>query len=153
VLKYYQDLKVEPNETLVFYYAGHGAYDTSKGHLLTFVQGDLPRASLMAAMQKHKPRLTVVLTDCCAVYDDLPGMKPNTPVNAPGGTGLVPPKGTPGKLGPPGALDLPRGNPPRPPDYKPPSADATPPKPAHPPRPANYRPPPPFIDFGPNSSM
>src|SRR5262249_28835658 len=65
ILEYFQKLKVEPHEALVFYYAGHGAYHLTKGHLLTLSHGDLARSSLLAAMQKHKPRLAVLLTDCC----------------------------------------------------------------------------------------
>ena len=61
----------------LFYYSGHGAYHTKKGHLLTFNKGDLARATLLAAMQKQKPRLTVVLTDCCAIYDDIANPKLN----------------------------------------------------------------------------
>jgi hypothetical protein len=142
VLRYYQDLKVGPNEALVFYYSGHGCYHPTQGHLLTFHQGDLARATLLAAMHKHKPRLAVVLTDCCAVLDDLPG----PPGAGPGAVGS-PPRGP--------ALDFlswRRGNPPRPPDYKPPSTSVTAPvQLAHPPRPENYRPPPP-ITFGPSAS-
>jgi hypothetical protein len=137
VLKYYQDLKLGAHEALVFYYSGHGAYHMVKGHLLTFNQGDLSRASLLAAMQKHQPRLTVVLTDCCAIFEGEPVGKPGSP-------------GPPTKRGLGAFEDAPpkSGSPPRPPDYKPPSKDNVAVAPAHPPRPANYRPPPP-IEFGP----
>jgi hypothetical protein len=142
VLKYYQDLKVGADEALVFYYSGHGAYHSAKGHLLTFSQGDLSRASVLAAMQQHKPRLAVVLTDCCAIFDDPPPAKPNLPAKQP--------MGLPGKRTAAAAADGPQSgpaHPPRPPDYKPPSASANTPTAltAHPPRPENYRPPPPFI--------
>jgi Caspase domain len=150
VLKYYEGLKVGANDALVFYYSGHGAYSTKKGHLLTFLQGDLARANVLTAMQRHKPRLTVVLTDCCAVYDDLNVAKP-----------IPPPKGAapvlPGKRSFSFAFDPPQqvsGSPPRPKDYVPPSAGAVTPVPElpHPPRPENYRPPPPF-DLGPDDHV
>jgi hypothetical protein len=137
VAKYYQDLKVGPNEALVFYYSGHGAYHATKGHLLTFMQGDLPRSSVLAAMQRHKPRLAVVLTDCCAVYDGSAPAAPKQP-GKPAQRSLVEPAD-----GPSSGL----AHPPRPKDYLPPSAKpkGTTAAIAHPPRPANYRPSPPFV--------
>lgn len=160
VLKYYKDLKVGTNDALVFYYSGHGAYHTKKGHLLTFNQGDLPRASVLAAMQKHRPRLTVVLTDCCAIYDDIPLPKPNAPAAAVGPISLPKLPGLPAVPGLPrirgldAATDPPPpgpASPPRPKDYLPPSlAGSVPPAEVpHPPRPENYRPPPP-LDLGPD---
>jgi hypothetical protein len=137
VLKYYQDLKVAANDALVFYYSGHGAHHASKGHLLTFMQGDLARGEVLAAMQRHKPRLAVVLTDCCAVHDTIAAASPQVPVAVPGKRYLAE------------ALDGPAApaHPPRPKDYQPPSAvpKASAALTAHPPRPANYRPSPPFI--------
>jgi len=136
VLKYYEDLNVGANEALVFYYSGHGAYHSTKGHLLTFLQGDLARASVLAAMQKHRPRLAVVLTDCCAVLDDVAPPKQQPAV-------------VPGRRAPAEATDPPSApaHPPRPKDYLPPTAKAkaTAVVTAHPPRPTNYRPPPPFV--------
>ncbi len=132
VLQYYQDLKLKANEALVFYYSGHGAYHRSRGHLLTFNQGDLSCAAVLAAMQRHKPRLAVVLTDCCAAYE---GAAPKMPAALPGKRALAL------------ATDEPPPHPPRPKDYQPPSAKVPPPAVAiaHPPRPTNYRPPPPFV--------
>jgi hypothetical protein len=157
VLKYYEGLKVGANDALVFYYSGHGAYSAKKGHLLTFMQGDLARATVLAAMQRHKPRLAVVLTDCCAIYDDLPATKPKAATKGPKAV----PKGNvpmlPGKRGFGLAFNGPQtepANPPRPKDYVPPTAAADTPAPEvpHPPRPENYRPPPPF-DLGPDDHV
>src|ERR1700693_5685160 len=47
VLNYYKGLKVEPDEALVFYYSGHGAYNTSKGHFMAFAHGALFRRDLV----------------------------------------------------------------------------------------------------------
>ena len=149
VLRYYQELKVGPKEALVFYYSGHGAYDKSKGHLLTFHQGDLARSRVLAAMQKHKPRLAVLLTDCCATYEDVLAGKTPLPTAAPVVPG--PALKLPGKRGLWADADPQQsapGNPPRPADYKPPSLSTVTEFP-HPPRPENYRPPPPF-DAGPD---
>jgi hypothetical protein len=133
VLNHYRDLAVSAQDALVFYYSGHGAFERSRGHLLTFVNGDLPRSSVLEAMQKHRPRLAVVLSDCCAIYDDPPPGKPTAAPNT-GGPKL------------PG---LPRGSPPRPKDYTPPTATT---KLAHPPRPENYRPAPPTL-YGPDDNL
>jgi hypothetical protein len=146
VLKHYRELKVGTNESLVFYYSGHGAYHSQKGHLLTFSQGDLARSTLLAAMHKQKPQLTVVLTDCCAILDDAPATKP-------GGGVVVTPGGPPVRRGLEVADEPPSGAPPRPKDYKPPLkvGEAPVSEAPHPPRPANYRPPPP-IEIGPNDA-
>lgn len=140
VLAYYRDLKVAANEALVFYYSGHGAYHSTRGHLLTFVQGDLTRASVLAAMQWHKPRLAAVLTDCCAVHDGVAPPQAKLPAAPPGRRSLAEAAdGDSGQAMP--------AHPPRPKDYAPPGSvsKAMSPPIAHPPRPANYRPSPPFL--------
>jgi hypothetical protein len=65
-------LAVGPNEGVLFYYTGHGAWD---------VQRDLPylqlgpdarrlyRKDLLAALKGKNAALTVVLTDCCSSFD------------------------------------------------------------------------------------
>ena len=67
--KYHDDLKgvIQPQDTLLFYYTGHGAADPIRGHCLTFANGQrLFRSDLNAWMAALKPRLAVVLTDCCS---------------------------------------------------------------------------------------
>jgi hypothetical protein len=68
VLDYYRTLNVGPNEALVFYYSGHGGYHGSKGHFMALTIGHQPlyRNDILAAMEAKKPRLKVLLTDCCA---------------------------------------------------------------------------------------
>ena len=68
VRQYYQSLKVGPSDALVFYYTGHGETHKGQGHVMTMSRGILSRNQLLADMVRHKPRLTVVLTDCCANY-------------------------------------------------------------------------------------
>jgi hypothetical protein len=70
VLDYYKRLDVGPDDALLFYFSGHGAFLKSKGHFLGFKRGPLFRKDLLAAMDKKKPRLRLVLTDCCANYVD-----------------------------------------------------------------------------------
>jgi hypothetical protein len=66
VMKYYANLKSDPSEALLFYYSGHGAFHLNRGHFMALTRGQLYRRDLIAAMQKHDPKLIVILTDCCA---------------------------------------------------------------------------------------
>jgi hypothetical protein len=68
VLDFYNKLDLGPDDALMFYFSGHGGYDKTKGHFMAFKRGMLFRNDLLAAMDKKKPRLRVVLTDCCANY-------------------------------------------------------------------------------------
>jgi len=68
ILNYYRKLSTRPTDSLLFYYAGHGAWDT-KGHYLV-LQGDgrIRRTDILEAMRRHKAQLNVLLTDCCSTY-------------------------------------------------------------------------------------
>jgi hypothetical protein len=66
ILEYYQRLAVGPDDTLAFYYTGHGATDPNRGHCLTTERGPLFRQDLRAALVAKGARLVVLLTDCCS---------------------------------------------------------------------------------------
>jgi hypothetical protein len=68
VLNYYKDLPVAPSDALFFYYSGHGSIRPDQGHTLELKAGRSPlvRSALKKAMTEKKPRLTVLLTDCCS---------------------------------------------------------------------------------------
>lgn len=69
ILDYFHKLTAGPDEGLLFYYAGHGATDPEKGHLLALQQLEttpLFRSDLKRAMSSHHPGLIVILTDCCS---------------------------------------------------------------------------------------
>ena len=68
VLDYYRNLKVEPNETLLCYYSGHGGAEKGQGHFLDMKSGRLMRSELRKAMEAKRPRLAVLLSDCCGDY-------------------------------------------------------------------------------------
>jgi hypothetical protein len=70
VLAYYRDLKSTPDEALLCYYSGHGGADPVNGHFLDLDDRPLVRSELRAAMLAKKPRLAVLLTDCCAEYEN-----------------------------------------------------------------------------------
>ncbi len=68
VLTHYKNLKVGPDDALLFYYSGHGSIRTGKGHTLELQKGTSPlyRTELVSAMTARKAALTVLMTDCCS---------------------------------------------------------------------------------------
>jgi hypothetical protein len=69
ILRYYRNLKTGPDESLLFYYAGHGAIDSKLGHCLTPRRDRaswVPRADVRKAMRNTGAGLVVLLTDCCS---------------------------------------------------------------------------------------
>lgn len=74
-------LNVRPSDALVVLYSGHGGIDRDNNHVLTFEHGDLLRKRLVSAMQARKPRLSVLLTDCCSSNGG--AAKPVVPTYAP----------------------------------------------------------------------
>ena len=64
---YYRDLKVGPTDTVLFYFSGHGATHSRRGHVIALGDKAVVRADLLEVIARKKPRLTVCLTDCCAV--------------------------------------------------------------------------------------
>lgn len=89
ILESVKSLEVEPNDTIVFYYSGHAAYDDQRdtGHYFQLMARDgkptaLARTDVLRAMSDKKPRLNVLLTDCCNVFADLPVREPSVPRGA-----------------------------------------------------------------------
>lgn len=62
------DLDVLPTDSLVLYYAGHGAWSDAGPYLRMDGGKILPRADLVKALEAKGARLTVLLTDCCSTY-------------------------------------------------------------------------------------
>jgi hypothetical protein len=60
-------------DTLVVYYSGHGATDPARGHALTLSHGPaLFRSQLRQEVARLKPRLGIILSDCCSNVVNLP---------------------------------------------------------------------------------
>jgi hypothetical protein len=84
---------VESNDTLVFFWSGHGGYDVEKKeHFLNMPQGGpLYRSTLLGALQKKSARLTVLLTDSCANFvDTTAGLQQMAPASPDPNRGVAP---------------------------------------------------------------
>ena len=69
ILRELQSLVVAPNDAVVFYYSGHGAFDQQRNeqYLLMEGRGNLYRTMVAKTIESKSPRLSVILTDCCNV--------------------------------------------------------------------------------------
>jgi hypothetical protein len=90
ILTYYRTVRSSPNDVLLCYYSGHGATIEGRGHVLTTSYGNLLRRTLRAAMEARRPRLAVLLTDCCSTL-----IKPRRGPPAPGAPAPQPPRLSP----------------------------------------------------------
>jgi hypothetical protein len=76
VLSKLRSLPIGENDTVVFYYTGHGAFDLD-GHYMDLAgrnPGTLRRGEVLAEIKAKgtQPRLTVLITDCCNVFKPAP---------------------------------------------------------------------------------
>ena len=69
LLRLLDELHPKPNDTLLFYYTGHGAAD-DRGHYFALAQGPLYRDDLLNQLRGKGARLTVLLSDCCNARSD-----------------------------------------------------------------------------------
>lgn len=62
---------VNQDDSVLFYYSGHGGFNRStEQHLFTLNHSKQPllRSAVRSAIDRHSPRLSVMLSDCCASY-------------------------------------------------------------------------------------
>jgi len=83
LLKAIHDLPVQPDDTVVVLYSGHGHTAADHHHTLNFggAADTLRRDDLVKAMQKKNPRLAVLLTDACSGYPDNRQVRPSVPLH------------------------------------------------------------------------
>ncbi|MDR0521865.1 MAG: PDZ domain-containing protein [Planctomycetaceae bacterium] len=78
-------VKSRPEDVIVFYYSGHGAYDeNTREQFLDMGAGkgkQLYRVKILEEIKKKTPRLTVLLTDCCNIKSKFTG-EDNSPAEA-----------------------------------------------------------------------
>lgn len=73
VMRIVAQLPIHRDDSVFCYYSGHGAYDpkhdsNQQAHFLQFSNGDiLYRHELLDAIKRRKPKLSVLITDCCNV--------------------------------------------------------------------------------------
>ncbi len=75
VLAHVRKLKPGREDGVVFYFAGHGALDSKRGHYLQMQPAGGPpllRSELRRALQDTGAGLVVLLTDCCSNKVDIP---------------------------------------------------------------------------------
>lgn len=64
------------NDIVFFYWTGHGAYDSSRGHYLSLPPGNgdryVFRSKILSALKQKNPRLIVFITDTCHSLIDVP---------------------------------------------------------------------------------
>ncbi len=83
ILTAIEKISVKPDETIVLYWAGHGAFDSQGQYLQMPRGGNLYRSTLLGAMKRKHARLMVLLTDCCNEYWDSTAGKPPVAPSSP----------------------------------------------------------------------
>lgn len=75
ILRTARELVIQPNDSVLFYYSGHGAYDPEEGHYLDLTGAErrsVLRSEVITALTKPAtPRFWVLMTDCCAGVSSL----------------------------------------------------------------------------------
>jgi len=67
-----RNLNTNSDDTIFFFYSGHGAYDTVKGQYFALAsQEQVLRSDLLASMKNKNVRLSILISDCCYNQADL----------------------------------------------------------------------------------
>jgi hypothetical protein len=71
IRRYYQTIQSTEQDALAFFYTGHGGMNAqTQEHFLTMNAGALGRNELRQLMGGKRPRLNVILSNCCSSYFD-----------------------------------------------------------------------------------
>lgn len=84
ILEAVENVPSDSNDTIVFYYSGHGAVDDDQGRYLQLSgSSELLRSDLINALKKKSAKLKVLITDCCAAEAELPLIESSAPKRKP----------------------------------------------------------------------
>lgn len=84
IRRFFRDVMIGPNDALMFYYSGHGLVNPKNlDQIYTMGKGTtITRSEIISLIQSRKPRLGVVLADCCSNF-------PGQPIKNVRNTGVV----------------------------------------------------------------
>ena len=72
ILREIRNLNTNSDDTIFFFYSGHGAFDTAAGQYFALVsQEQILRSEVLDAMKSKRTRLSVLISDCCYNQADL----------------------------------------------------------------------------------
>ena len=72
ILREIRNLNVKPEDTIFFFYSGHGAFDSAQGQYFALASREqVLRSDVLAAMKSKKVRLSILISDCCYTQADL----------------------------------------------------------------------------------
>ena len=74
ILREIRNLKVNTDDTIFFFYSGHGAFDSVAGQYFALAsQEQVLRSEVLAAIKGQNARLSILISDCCYNQVDLTG--------------------------------------------------------------------------------
>ncbi|NQT14535.1 MAG: caspase family protein [Planctomycetes bacterium] len=78
----------DSGDTILFFYSGHGAYDDRNGHYFSFSgpDGYLTRSRVLQAIQRKRPRLGILISDCCYSFLEAPPLQMAPSIRRPAAT-------------------------------------------------------------------
>jgi len=84
ILEAVESVPSDSDDTIVFYYSGHGAVDGDQGRYLQLSGSSaLLRSELINVLKKKSAKLKVLITDCCAAEAELPLIESSVPKRKP----------------------------------------------------------------------
>ena len=87
IIKEISNLNVESDDTIFFFFSGHGAYDSVADQYFALAsQEQVFRSEVLEEMKSKNARLTILISDCCYIQQDVPAHVRPPAVRAPGGT-------------------------------------------------------------------
>ena len=81
ILQSIRNLNANPDDTIFFFYSGHGAFDSEAGQYFALAsQEQAFRSEVLATMKNKNVRLSILISDCCYNQADVePARRPAAP--------------------------------------------------------------------------